>query len=58
MRSFAVGELLALKNELQAGEAAVEAAAAGLGVSVDEVAGVLLEDAESWTEWAAAGAAL
>lgn len=47
------GELAALGSELQAGEAAIEGAAETLGVSAEEVAGVLLEDAEAWADWAA-----
>lgn len=47
------GELAALGSELQAGEAAIEGAAETLGVSTEEVAGVLLEDAEAWADWAA-----
>jgi hypothetical protein len=47
------GNLSAITEGLQAGEEAVEAAAVALGASVEEVAGVLLADAEEWTTWAA-----
>lgn len=47
------GNMSEIEEGLQAGEEAVVAAAEVVGASVEEVAGVLLADAEEWAGWAA-----